>query len=181
MEKMDIAIAAAGAVVLVLAIAGSALYGGTGGSAVGPLSVTFPTAATELEPEPVSAQGASSVPVTFSVTQANLTEITFTVDVSDPSGAVPPSLHLTATSPTGETFEADGATLTVPIGSAPAATTVASEGDLPPPATNGTGEWKLQIDISSPAPLPVPYSGTASATVTSYAAAVSSDESSAAV
>lgn len=181
MEKMDIAIAAAGAVVLVLAIAGSALYGGTGGSAVGPLSVTFPTSATELDSQPVSSQGSSSVPVTFTVTQANLTEITFTADVTDPSGAAPPSLHLTATSPAGETFEADGTTLTVPLGSAPEATTVASEGDLPAPATNGTGEWTLQIDITSPAPLPIPYSGTASATVTSYAAAVSSDDSSTAV
>lgn len=175
MEKMDIAIAAAGAVVLVLAIAGSALYGGTGGSAAGPLSVTFPTTSAELEPQAVSSQGSSSVSVTFSVTQENLTEIVFSANVADPSGAAAPTLHLVATSPTGEVFEADGSSLSVPLSAAPAATTIGSASDLPAPATNGTGDWTLQIDISSPAPLPIPYSGSAAATVTSYAASVSSD------
>lgn len=176
MEKLDIAIAVAGAVVLVIAITGSAFYGGTSGGT--PFAVTFPTSETDLAAQAFNVQGSGEAEATFEVAALNVTSVTFTAAASGPGAAGGVTFRLTATAPDGRTFEADGATLTAQLAEPPAPTEVlaasASAVPLPEPVANGTGTWTVLVQASGATPVLVPFTVTVGGAAEHYAAAVAS-------
>lgn len=174
MEKVDVAIAVAGVVVLAAAIAGSALYGSTAGSPGG-VAVTFDVHAHDLEPQSTSRNGDGDVTFTFDVANVNVTELVFEATATAPVGgsATAPDVTVTVESPDGSTFGGDGARVEIPWATVPEEFT-GSRGDVPAPDASAQGAWTVHVTVSSGAPTPVPYTVDVSATVTDYHAAFAS-------
>lgn len=177
MEKTDIAIAAAGAIVLVVAIAGSAVFGGTGFRSGAEFSVTFPPMTMDLEPQTAERTGGGEQTFTFDVAVSNLTQIVFTPTVTGPAGGpTNPTSSIVVTAPNGTTYESADGVVTVSVQEPPAPTTVsapsADQVALPAPTSAGQGTWTVSVAVSSPGPLPVPYTVTVAATLTHYEASV---------
>lgn len=72
MQKLDAIVAATGAVVLVVAIAGAALYGGS--SAMDTFQITFTTKEKDVEAQEGAATGAGFT-ATFNLTDLNITQV----------------------------------------------------------------------------------------------------------
>ncbi len=175
---MDVAIAIAGAVVLVVAITGSALYGGTGSGGGSTFSLTFPTSTADIDGKSEQVAGSAEVEFTFDVATQNLTSVSFTASAAAPGGASPtaPQVTITAVAPDGTEFTGQGSSVEASMGAAPERQTVtaASEDavETPAPRTNGTGTWTVHVQVTSLAPVPVPYTVTVTGTATSYEAKV---------
>ncbi|MHB8604972.1 MAG: hypothetical protein ACYDCK_06910 [Thermoplasmatota archaeon] len=185
MEKIDYAIAGAGAVVLVVAVAASAFYGsGLGGGAL-TFDLKYPTSATKLETKTFTTSAPAAQDYTFNVTVANLTEIAFSATATPNTPTTPggESVQIKVTPPIGAgnattftgTLSAKGS---ISLAKAPAEKTVntnsadAAHAQYAAPSALGKGTWKVQVIFETGNPLPVsPVSYTVSleTTATSWA------------
>jgi hypothetical protein len=181
-EKLDVVVATAGAVILVVAIVGATLSGG-GRSA---FDVTVTPASADLQggSKPHQAeQGPIRDSFTITVNGSNVTRLTVVVTstyAAGPSGAG--TMHATLTSPTSTKLDQDGKATPINVGSTTGTVTATFDVVLVQPPENQTvqassaadavakveraqptnatanlGDWKLDVSFSlgsTPAPVP---------------------------
>lgn len=175
MNKTDALVAAIGAGVLVVALAGAALTGGGGASQY---DVQWTTASAEHEIGEESLQQSGEVAFAFENVHRNTTQLVFTVTGTVPQGhvqtpAAPDSFLVTVAGPDGTEYTGEGQLPGAVGGSTPvevvvdvgAAPTVTQASGTSPGAANvaldaqygnstGTGNWTVTVTLSHPAAVP---------------------------
>lgn len=179
MEKLDFAIAGAGIVILVVAIAGSALTGVAGGGSL--YDLTFPLNAEPFSLPSKEIQGSGSADFTLEVAGVNVShfEVKVAADSLAPH-AVADAFKVTVEGPGGVTMTSEEPEFKVPVQDEPAKTQVrapsqaeaATEG--PAPSTVGVGTWTIRVDLTHGDPLPAPHTVTVSGDVERWSASAAS-------
>lgn len=168
MQKLDVIVAATGAVVLVVAIAGAALYGGS--AATETFQIVYSTKDVELDAQSGAAAG-QGYTASFNVTDRNITSVTITVTFTggNPARLAAVPVVVQVTSPDNVTQDAQGTiaqtgtsvvvTLEVNVTKAPsnhayeASSVEAAEAHARTLGrTNGTGEWIVVARASPSVP-----------------------------
>ena len=167
MEKLDVVVAVAGALVLLAAVVGAAL---TDGSGAAEYDVVFSKVARSAAPLALDLSGGRAT-ATFEVPDLNVTQVTVIVYVTATAALGGYTAHVTLAGPGGAKAEKDGsaglaqATLAVEVTlDLPAAahggrarTSSAEEairGATVENATAAVGEWTVEVSFAPAGPMP---------------------------
>lgn len=193
MQKLDAIVAATGAVVLVVAIVGAALYGGS--AATETFQISFATAERDYGPESGSAVGEGLV-AEFNLTDRNITQVKVLVTLSGAAARVQPvSFTVQVEGPDGYSGEAEGTLAGTPSPAASATAEILVNVTAKPTdhtydaadlaaatahadtlaTSNGTGAWKVTVRAAPQLPPNEPINAEVSMVATVFESRVSRD------